>query len=75
MKAKTDRPAGVVSFSCSQDPTDVLNAWSSRINDLMTLVNKTTHLINREEMVHNHLLVNGSAPAAIKEHQDYEITD
>ncbi|XP_065335294.1 26S proteasome non-ATPase regulatory subunit 12 [Cloeon dipterum] len=76
VKAKTDRPAGVVSFAGSQDPTDVLNTWSTRINDLMTLVNKTTHLINREEMVHKHLMVGSATTAApTAQHQDYEIAD
>ena len=34
----------------------MLNEWSHNINDLMGLVMKTTHLINREEMVHKHML-------------------
>ncbi|KAJ4444640.1 hypothetical protein ANN_06436 [Periplaneta americana] len=54
--AKTDRPAGVVSFTQSKDPNDVLNDWSNHLSSLMQLVNKTTHLINKEEMVHKHLL-------------------
>lgn len=54
--AKTDRPAGVVSFTQSKDPNDVLNDWSNHLSTLMQLVNKTTHLINKEEMVHKHLL-------------------
>ncbi|PSN34115.1 26S proteasome non-ATPase regulatory subunit 12 [Blattella germanica] len=54
--AKTDRPAGVVSFAQSKDPNDVLNEWSNHLSSLMQLVNKTTHLINKEEMVHKHLL-------------------
>lgn len=55
IEAKTDRPAGVVSFTRSQDPNDVLNAWATHLSALMQLVNKTTHLINKEEMVHKHL--------------------
>ncbi|XP_026286346.1 26S proteasome non-ATPase regulatory subunit 12 [Frankliniella occidentalis] len=55
IEAKTDRPAGVVSFTRSQDPNDVLNAWATHLSSLMQLVNKTTHLINKEEMVHKHL--------------------
>ncbi|KDR19074.1 26S proteasome non-ATPase regulatory subunit 12 [Zootermopsis nevadensis] len=54
--AKTDRPAGVVSFTQSKDPNDVLNDWSNHLSSLMQLVNKTTHLINKEEMVQKHLL-------------------
>nr|CAD7204954.1 unnamed protein product [Timema douglasi] len=61
--ARTDRPAGVVSFTHSQDPGAVLTQWSEQLSSLMQLVNRTTHLINKEEMVHKHLL----ATATIKE--------
>lgn len=50
--ARIDRPAGVVSFSQTQDPSEILNEWSTNLSNLMTLVSKTTHLINKEEMVH-----------------------
>lgn len=73
VRAKTDRPAGVVSFARSQDPENVLNDWSSRLNDLMALVNKTTHLINREEMVHRHLLGAPAPPPRVT--ADYDIAD
>lgn len=58
--AKTDRPAGVVSFRTSKDPNDVLNEWSSHLSALMKLVNNTTHLINKEQMVHKHLLASNT---------------
>ncbi|XP_046394223.1 26S proteasome non-ATPase regulatory subunit 12 [Ischnura elegans] len=54
--AKTDRPAGVVSFAESKDPSDVLNEWASHLSSLMQTLNRTTHLINKEEMIHKHLL-------------------
>ena len=50
--AKIDRPAGIVSFQQTKDPSEVLNEWSHNLNSLMTLVTKTTHLINKERMVH-----------------------
>lgn len=50
--ARIDRPKGIVLFTPSQDPSQVLNEWSSHLNTLMSLVAKTTHLINKEEMVH-----------------------
>ena len=50
--ARIDRPAGVVSFCRLKDPSEVLNEWASNLTALMTLVTKTTHLINKEEMVH-----------------------
>ncbi|XP_041978327.1 26S proteasome non-ATPase regulatory subunit 12 [Aricia agestis] len=56
VKAKIDRPAGVVHFRLNMDASDRLNEWSSNLNTLMQLVNKTTHLINKEECVHKHLL-------------------
>ena len=51
--ARIDRPAGIVSFRESKDPNEVLNEWSHNLNSLMALVSKTTHLINKEEMVHS----------------------
>lgn len=54
--AKTDRPAGVVYFTQNKDPNDVLNDWSNNLSTLMQLVNKTTHLINKEECVHKNLV-------------------
>merc|ERR1712126_168465 len=59
IEAKTDRLEGIVCFSQTKDPNDLLNEWSHNLNDLMQLVSKTTHLINKEEMVHKHLLVTG----------------
>ena len=54
--AKVDRLDGIVHFSKNQDPNEMLNDWSHNISDLMGIVLKTTHLINREEMVHKHML-------------------
>jgi len=52
VEAKIDRLAGTVSFQRPKDPNDVLNEWSHNANSLMTLVNKATHLITKEEMIH-----------------------
>ncbi|XP_078457602.1 26S proteasome non-ATPase regulatory subunit 12 [Lampetra fluviatilis] len=51
--AKVDRLAGVINFQRPKDPNDLLNDWSHKLNALMALVNKTTHLIAKEEMIHN----------------------
>nr|XP_039266874.1 26S proteasome non-ATPase regulatory subunit 12-like [Styela clava] len=51
--AKIDRLDGVVNFARPKDPSDVLTEWSHNVNQLMSLVNKTTHLISKEEMVHS----------------------
>merc|ERR1712038_1519413 len=62
VEAKTDRLDGVVDFVKHQDPNDMLNNWSHSVSELLSLVMKTTHLVNKEEMVHKHLL-GGAAPA------------
>ena len=50
--AKVDRSMAIVNFSAQRDPNQVLNDWSRDINNLMDLVGKTNHLINKEEMIH-----------------------
>lgn len=55
VQAKSDRLSGVIHFQQSKDPSDVLNDWAHDLSSLMQLVNKTTHLINKEECVHKHL--------------------
>ena len=42
----------VIQFRPRPTPTAVLNAWSGNVNALMALVEKTLHLIIKEEMVH-----------------------
>lgn len=61
--AKVDRLDGVVHFQTSQthDVNAVLNNWASGLASLMDLVTKTNHLINREEMVHRHLLATNNS--------------
>ncbi|XP_069511134.1 26S proteasome non-ATPase regulatory subunit 12 [Ambystoma mexicanum] len=51
--AKVDRMAGIINFQRPKDPNDILNDWSQKLNSLMALVTKTTHLIAKEEMIHN----------------------
>eukprot|EP01027_Heterolobosea_sp_BB2_P028110 GEZU01044044.1.p1 GENE.GEZU01044044.1~~GEZU01044044.1.p1 ORF type:complete len:446 (-),score=167.70 GEZU01044044.1:104-1441(-) len=51
--AKIDRIDGVVNFSKPKDHTDVLNDWSSDITQLLGLVEKSCHLINKENMLHS----------------------
>ena len=52
VQAKIDRLEGIINFTQQKDPNDLLNDWSHNINTLMQLVNKTNHLITKEEMVH-----------------------
>jgi 26S proteasome regulatory subunit N5 len=52
ISGKIDRLAGIVTFEIQKDMNQVLNDWSHNLNQLMNSINKTTHLINKEEMVH-----------------------
>ncbi|KAF9927413.1 26S proteasome non-ATPase regulatory subunit 12 [Linnemannia zychae] len=51
--AKIDRPAGIVSFAKTKHPNEVLNEWSQNINGLLGLIEKTCHLITKEEIIHS----------------------
>jgi len=62
--ARTDRPAGIVSFQETKDPSELLNDWSHNLNSLMSLIARTTHLINKEEMVHKHLFFQSTDPVS-----------
>ena len=54
--AKTDRPLRIVTFSKVKESNELLNDWAQSLASLMRLLNNTTHLINKEHMVHKHLL-------------------
>lgn len=53
---RIDRLAGIVTFGEPPQHADTLNQWLGSVHQLMALVNKTTHLINKEQMQYNHLL-------------------
>lgn len=50
--ARIDRGAKLVSFAETKDPVKVLNEWSSNISSLLTILERTSHLINKEEVLH-----------------------
>ncbi|KAI9292858.1 hypothetical protein K502DRAFT_343605 [Neoconidiobolus thromboides FSU 785] len=50
--ARIDRPAGIVSFVKPRNTVEVLGDWTSDVNSLLNLIEQTTHLISKEEMVH-----------------------
>lgn len=52
VNGKIDRLAGIVTFEHQKDMNELLNDWSYNLTTLMNSINKTTHLINKEEMVH-----------------------
>jgi len=47
VKAKIDRPAGIVDFSPRSNPDEILNAWSGDLGKMLGLIEKTSHLINK----------------------------
>ena len=49
--AKIDRPNDIVRFSQPQTPESLLSDWSSDITKLLNLVETTTHLIHKEQMM------------------------
>jgi 26S proteasome regulatory subunit N5 len=50
--ARIDRPKAIVVFRKPREPSDELNQWSSDVSELLTLLQRTSHLIHRENMVH-----------------------
>eukprot|EP01129_Flabellula_baltica_P000987 TRINITY_DN10910_c0_g1_i1.p1 TRINITY_DN10910_c0_g1~~TRINITY_DN10910_c0_g1_i1.p1 ORF type:complete len:439 (+),score=116.73 TRINITY_DN10910_c0_g1_i1:31-1347(+) len=51
--AKIDRIDGVVSFRSAKGSSEILNEWSNDIKSLLGVVEKTTHYIQRENMIHH----------------------
>lgn len=45
--ARIDRPAGVVDFKKKKASEEVLNDWSGRLGEMLGLIEKTSHLINK----------------------------
>jgi len=50
--AKIDRPKGIISFKKTKDPNEFLNEWAGNVSNLLSLVENTCHLIQRENMVY-----------------------
>jgi len=50
--ARIDRLAGTINFERKKKPSERLNEWSSTVDNLMVLLNKATHCIQKEEMIH-----------------------
>lgn len=50
--ARIDRPTGIIQFKANQKETQLIQGWSDQINSLLTKVESTTHLINKENMIH-----------------------
>lgn len=53
LRVKIDRADGIVNFDLPSTPNDALTDWTANINHLMNLVDKTCHLIHKENMIHD----------------------
>lgn len=49
---KIDRPAGVINFSSIRPTEAILSDWSSDIAKVLNMIESTSHLINRENMIY-----------------------
>jgi 26S proteasome regulatory subunit N5 len=50
--AKIDRPAGVITFKRPLPATEILNSYANDLSSLLAVVEKTCHMIHKEEMIH-----------------------
>jgi hypothetical protein len=50
---KIDRIAGVAVFARNKSPNDVLNEWANDIDQLLSKIDRTCHLIGKEVMLHS----------------------
>eukprot|EP01091_Cochliopodium_minus_P015354 TRINITY_DN5440_c0_g1_i1.p1 TRINITY_DN5440_c0_g1~~TRINITY_DN5440_c0_g1_i1.p1 ORF type:complete len:457 (-),score=150.33 TRINITY_DN5440_c0_g1_i1:25-1395(-) len=50
--AKIDRPKGIVSFRPIKEAGEILDTWSHSIGELLDIMEKTSHLVQRETMLH-----------------------
>lgn len=57
IQAKIDRPSGIVNFVVHKDLNEKLNLWASGLKDLMQLIDKTSHLIEKEDCVQRALFM------------------
>lgn len=48
---KIDRLDGIVVFTAKKRPEQLMDEWTHDVNQLLSLINQTTHLIAKEEMV------------------------
>ena len=52
MYARIDRLTGIVNFLPKKNENETLNEWTFDVHKLLTLVDSTCNLINREYEVH-----------------------
>jgi len=52
---KIHRPLRVIKLRARRENIETLDQWGSNVKKLTGILNKVTHLIHKEEMVHKHL--------------------
>ncbi|SCL98957.1 26S proteasome regulatory subunit p55, putative [Plasmodium chabaudi chabaudi] len=52
LDAKIDRLYGVIKFGQKNNPQTLLNNWSSQIHQIVDILEESSHLIQKERMVH-----------------------
>lgn len=50
--AKIDRPQGIVVFREAQNPMDLMENWTSSIQDLLQKIDNVSHQVHRELVIH-----------------------
>jgi 26S proteasome regulatory subunit N5 len=59
--ALIDRPAGTIRFGSTMSNNESLNSWSSKIEKVLNLVEKTCQQIQKESQIHKVTLQVGTA--------------
>ncbi|SCP03810.1 26S proteasome regulatory subunit p55, putative [Plasmodium ovale] len=52
LDAKIDRLHGIIKFGQKKNPENLLNTWSSQIHHILNLLEESSHLIQKERMLH-----------------------
>lgn len=52
INSKIDRLNGIIKFGQKKNPENLLNSWSLQINDILDLLEESSHLIQKERMLH-----------------------
>ncbi|KAI6226183.1 26S proteasome non-ATPase regulatory subunit 12 [Aphelenchoides fujianensis] len=64
--AKIHRPSRIINLRARKANVETLDTWGSNVKKLTDILNKVSHLVSKEEMVHRHLDDLKNAQAASK---------
>ena len=62
--ARIDRPAGIVSFKPKKNIDETLNGWSGDVSKMLSLVEKTSHLVSKVRTMLHTILSGGADDGA-----------